>query len=66
VIHLLNKAERQQMSKRIASGVTLERDVPVPMSDGVQLMANAFRACGLASWTVPRGRGLKRPIRCSG
>src|SRR5438045_9638200 len=36
------KAERQQMSKRIASDVTLERDVPVPMSDGVQLMANVF------------------------
>src|SRR3989440_5792530 len=36
------KAERQQMSKRIASDVTLELDVPVPMSDGVQLMANVF------------------------
>lgn len=32
------------MSKRIASGVTLERDVPVLISDGVQLMANVFRA----------------------
>src|SRR5260370_5440108 len=36
------KAERQPMSKRIASDVTLQRDVPVPMSDGVQLMANVF------------------------
>src|SRR5260370_40945416 len=36
------KAEEQQMSRRIASDVTLERDVPVPMSDGVQLMANVF------------------------
>jgi predicted acyl esterase len=32
------------MSKRITTDVTLERDVPVPMSDGVQLMANVFRA----------------------
>ena len=87
------------MSKRIAGDVTLERDVPVPMSDGVQLMANVFRSfppealagfdvshalrqrhaarfggdtahapfgSGSAIWTVPRGQGLKRPIRCSG
>jgi uncharacterized protein len=38
------KAESQLISKRIESSVTLERDVPVPMSDGVQLMANVFRA----------------------
>src|SRR6266566_9190469 len=38
------KAERQPMSKRIASDVTLERDVPVPMSDGVLLMANVFHS----------------------
>lgn len=29
--------------ERISSAVTLERDVPVPMRDGVQLMANVFR-----------------------
>src|SRR6266581_3227929 len=38
------KAEKPQMPRRIASDVTLERDVPVPMSDGVQLMANVFRS----------------------
>ena len=32
------------MPRRIASDVTLERDVPVHMSDGVQLMANVFRS----------------------
>src|SRR5229473_7863680 len=36
------KAERRQMPRRIASDVMLERDVRVPMSDGVQLMANVF------------------------
>src|SRR5260221_8228659 len=36
------KAERQPMLKIIASDVTLERDFPVPMSDGVLLMANVF------------------------
>jgi predicted acyl esterase len=30
-------------SKRITSGVILDRDVPVPMHDGVHLMANVFR-----------------------
>src|SRR3989440_12842554 len=40
----MRKAERQPMSKRIASDVTLERDVRVLMSDGVQLMANVFRS----------------------
>src|SRR5260221_8848346 len=30
------------MPRRIASDVTLERDLRVPMSDGVQLMANVF------------------------
>src|SRR6266487_7105880 len=30
-------------SKRITSGVTLDRDVPVPLRDGVHLMANVFR-----------------------
>src|SRR5260370_3165654 len=38
------KAEKPQMPRRIASDVTLERDVRVPMSDGVQLMANVFRS----------------------
>src|SRR2546427_3594558 len=38
------KAEKPQMPRRIASDVTLQRDVPVPMSDGVQLMANVFRS----------------------
>src|SRR5438552_45966 len=38
------KAEKPQMPRRIANDVTLERDVPVPMSDGVQLMANVFRS----------------------
>src|SRR6266567_3262256 len=38
------KAEKPHMPRRIASDVTLERDVPVPMSDGVQLMANVFRS----------------------
>ncbi len=32
------------MSKRIASDVTLQHDVPVPMSDGVQLVANVFHS----------------------
>src|SRR5258708_8847799 len=32
------------MPRRIASDVTLERDVRIPMSDGVQLMANVFRS----------------------
>src|SRR5260221_13816504 len=32
------------MPRRIASDVTLERDLRVPMSDGVQLMANVFRS----------------------
>src|SRR2546429_859297 len=32
------------MSKHIASDVTLQRDVRVPMSDGMQLMANVFRS----------------------
>src|SRR5260370_5333791 len=36
------KGERPPMFKRIASNVTLQRDVRVPMSDGVQLMANVF------------------------
>src|SRR5258708_1175549 len=39
-----HKTERQPMSSRIASDVMLERDAPVPMSDGVQLMAIVFRA----------------------
>src|SRR6266700_5111679 len=30
-------------SKRITRGVTLDRDVPVPLRDGVHLMANVFR-----------------------
>jgi len=30
-------------SKRITNEVTLDRDVPVPMRDGVHLMANVFR-----------------------
>ena len=30
-------------SRRISSGVILDRDVPVPMPDGVHLMANVFR-----------------------
>src|SRR5436305_11833536 len=38
------KAEKPQMPRRIASDVTLERAVPVPMGDGVQLMANVFRS----------------------
>jgi len=38
------KAESQPLSRRIASDVTLERDVPVPMSDGVQLLVNVFRS----------------------
>ena len=38
------KGKKPSMSKRIASDVTLERDIPVPMSDGVQLMANVFRS----------------------
>src|SRR2546430_15349326 len=38
------KAEKPHMPRRIASDVTLERDVPVPMSDGVQLMANVFHS----------------------
>src|SRR5436305_11215579 len=36
------KAEKPQMPRRIASDVTLQRNVAVPMSDGVQLMANVF------------------------
>src|SRR5450755_4830407 len=35
---------KQQISKRIASDVTLQRDVRVPMSDGVQLLVNVFRS----------------------
>src|SRR5438067_6928146 len=38
------KAEKPQMPRRIASDVTLQRDVPVPMGDGVPLMANVFRS----------------------
>src|SRR5260370_10758492 len=38
------KAEKPQMPRRIASDVTLERDVFVLMSDGVQLLANVFRS----------------------
>jgi len=38
------KAESQPLSRRIASDVTLECDVPIPMSDGVQLMVNVFRS----------------------
>ena len=38
------KAASQPISRRIASDVTLERDVPVPMSDGVQLLVNVFRS----------------------
>src|SRR5260370_36797435 len=38
------KAEKREMPRRIASDVTLEPDVRVPMSDGVQLMANVFRS----------------------
>src|SRR5260370_33289305 len=38
------KAERPPMPRRIASDVTLQRDVPVLMSDGVQLVANVFRS----------------------
>src|SRR5258707_12100908 len=38
------KAEKPPMPRRIASDVTLQRDVRVPMSDGVQLMANVFRS----------------------
>src|SRR2546421_10595728 len=38
------KVEKPQMSRRIASDVTLERDIPIPMSDGMQLMANVFRS----------------------
>src|SRR5260370_41647589 len=38
------KAERPPMPRRIASDVTLQRDVPVLMRDGVQLVANVFRS----------------------
>ena len=38
------KAEKPQMPRRIASDVTLERDVLVSMSDGMQLMVNVFRS----------------------
>src|SRR5260221_12960827 len=30
-------------SKRITNGVTLDRDVPVTLGDGVRLIANVFR-----------------------
>jgi predicted acyl esterase len=38
------KGEKQPISRRIESSVTLERDVPVPMSDSAQLLVNVFRS----------------------
>lgn len=38
-----NHGHMNRKSERVTSGVTLDRDVPVPMRDGVRLMANVFR-----------------------
>ena len=36
----------------IQSSMILERDIPVPMRDGVRLFANLFRPSGAGSWPV--------------
>jgi predicted acyl esterase len=45
------RAKRQTTFRRIASDVLLQRDVPVRMSDGVQLLANVF--CSLEPQPAP-------------
>lgn len=57
-------AARQPKIKRIASAALLQRDVPVPMSDGMRLMVNVFCSSELLSVTpcgkdvLPDRRGM--------
>lgn len=48
---------RQPKIRRIASDVLLQRDVPVPMSDGMRLVVNVFCSSVLLSVT-PYGKDV--------
>lgn len=39
-------------TRSIGDGAAFERDVPVTMSDGAQLMVNVFRSVGSGPWPV--------------